>query len=233
MQLPERFKAGPQSKVLAAYISKRYSKYGFPLGKHVEYNPEWTPEGSRERYRWVEKVSHGLRVVGTVQEIAKREGYRIDHNGWFIDSFQDETTCGTVYQLPAKDGKPQYVPANSDPHNSDCAVLDFHSITDDLHDAVRWADSMAESYAEKEREFQAKQNAESRIEEIQEEIRELYSDFRNVCREYRANKSILAGMPSISGLIAQEWSDTKRKIQKLRATRAKIEDNFWYAVEGR
>lgn len=221
--LPDRFLQGPKSEALTNYLQSRYSKYGYRKGKHISYNPEWTPEHSSERYRWVENVSDGLRVVGTADDIV-----RLDHDGYFTDNFQDETTEGIVYQLPARNGKEQYVPANTDPCNPDCAVVDFHSVTDDKKEAARWADSMAENYAEREREYQAKEDAESRLEEIEQEIKDEYKDFRDIVRELRANCDRVTGISVVHQLAREKWQGTKKLIHKLRAERKRIEE---YGIE--
>jgi hypothetical protein len=216
-QLPERFKTVPRSKTLDEYISRKYGKYGFKNGKHIEFNREWEPTGTREKYRWVENVSKGLRHVGKASDIV-----RIDHTGWYTDNFQDETVHGEVYQMPARDGKPLYVPAVSDPYNKDCAALDFHSLTDDKEECARWADSMAENSAEREREYQAEESRKQRLADIETEIKELYTEFRRVSREIRANCDRLAGIGIVRELVRERWQSVKADIHKLRAERERV-----------
>lgn len=213
---------------LAEYVHRKYSHYGYKLSHPIHYSPEWTPEGQKyayrpERYRCIENVSPDLRRVGDSDEIV-----RLRHTGWYMDNYQDETVHGAVYQLPARDGKPQYVPAYDDPYNPNYAVLDFHSITDDKEDAARWADSMAEHCAEEAREYQAKDEAENRINEIAEEIQMLYSDFRDKSRQIRANCDALKGIPVVRELIRNEWQRTKEQIHKLRKERERVEE---YGIE--
>lgn len=222
--LPERFQQQPQSKTLSEYIARKYGAYGYRKRKSIEYNPEFDAskvQGYRyvaTRYRWVENVSSGLRKVGDASEII-----RLDHTGWYTDNWQDETVHGEVYQLPARDGQCQYVPAVNDPNNDDCACLDFRSVTDDKENAARWADSMAEKWAEDEREARAKDDAETRIEEIGSEIRELYQDFRRISREIRANCDKVQGVAVVRELVKEKWVHTKAQIHRLRAERCKIE----------
>jgi hypothetical protein len=222
-QLPERFKTQPRTQALEAYISRKYSTYGYRKGKHIEFNPEFTAEGSRDRYRWVENVSDGLRFVGASHEIIK-----LNHTGWYADNFQDETIHGEVYQLPARDGVPQFVPGVSDPNNDNCACIDFTSVTDDKEDAALWADSIAEQWAERERDFQAKDQAEQRLADIEEEIKTLYADFRRISREIRANCDKVQGIAVVRELVRNEWVRTKADIHKLRAERERIEK---YGIE--
>jgi hypothetical protein len=181
--------------------------------KHIEYNPEWTPEGSRERYRWVENVSKGLRFIGASHDILD-----LRHRGWFLDNdFQDESVHGVVYQMPARDGQPQYVPGVSDPHKDDCAVLDFHSLTSDKRDAARWADQMAERYAEDERTWREKQAIEDRKEQIAEEMKTLYTEFRRVSREIREANGNVRLVPVVKELVRERWRTTKEQLHALRA----------------
>lgn len=221
--LPERFNRQPRTQALEDYITRKYSTYGYRKGKHIAYNPEFVAEGSRDRYRWVENVSDGLRYVGASHDIIN-----LNHTGWFADNFQDETIHGEVYQLPAREGKPQYVPAVSDPNNDNCACVDFSSVTDDKEDAARWADSMAEQWAEREREYQAKENQKQRLEDIEDEIKTLYADFRRISREIRANCDQVKGIAVVRELVRNEWKRTKAAIHKLRAERERIEK---YGIE--
>lgn len=221
--LPERFKHQPRTQALEDYISRRYSTYGYRKGKHIEFNPEFIAEGTRDRYRWVENASDGLRFVGASHDIIK-----LGHTGWYNDNFQDETIHGEVYQLPARDGKPQFVPAVSDPCNENAACLDFSSVTDDKEDAARWADSAAEQWAERNREYLAKEDQKQRLEDIEEEIRTLYADFRRISREIRANCDQVKGIAVVRELVRNEWKRTKAEIHKLRADRARIDK---YGIE--
>jgi hypothetical protein len=219
-QLPERFQQRPQSEQLSEYIARKYGKYGFKRSNSILFNREWQPEKTTERYRWIENVSKGLRRVGEVGDII-----RMDHNGWYTDNFQNETVSGEVWQLPARDGEPQYVPAVEDPCNPNCAALDFHSITTDKEECARWADSMAEQWAEREREYQAREDAKNRLEAIEAEIKDEYKDFRRITREIRGNCDALKGIQVVRELVKDRWQETKASIRKLRREQKRIEEN--------
>lgn len=224
-QLLERFQI--QSVTLhpqfAEYVLLKYGKRGYKRGREIEFNPEWSPEHSTERYRWVENASKGLRYVGKSSEIIK-----LRHTGWYVDNFQDETVHGKVFQLPARNGSPQYIPAVNDPCNDDAYVMDFHSVTDDKEDAARWADHMAERYAEDARIDQAKQDAEIRLEEIETEITDIYQDFRRIAKELRANCDAVKGIAVVRELVKEKWQATKEHIRKLKREQKRIED---YGIE--
>jgi hypothetical protein len=210
------------------YLERKYKVYSgtsypsaYTKARHIEYNREWTPAHSSERYRWVEHVSRGLRMVGTSYDIRREAGHYKAEQGWYTDSFQDETTEGIVYQLPTKDGKSRFIPANSDPRNEDCAVVDFHAITDDKVEAARWANQMAERYAEDARNAEMKDRVEQRLADIKDETVSLYKEYRATVRALRADKVINA--PSVCKLIRAEWQSVRSQIEKLRTEARKLE----------
>ena len=249
--LPERFTYGPHTKAMSEYLGRRWSAHSYGwyrrTPKDITFNPEWTPNaepGVRfrpddRRFRWVEHPSAGLRFVGKAHEIrSDGDGNRpyiaralVDHNGWYTDSLQDELAWGEVYQLPARNGESVYVPAirtsNDDRDGNDGAVLDFHATTSDLKDAIRWADSMAERFAEDEREYQVRESAKMRIEENTDAIKQAYTDFKNLCREIRANCDAVKGLEHVRKLIHAEYRRVKRTVAKMRKENAKLTDNFW------
>lgn len=220
-QLPERFQinsvdARPQ---LAEYVLLKYGKDGYRRGTYIEYNPE----SKDYHYRWVENASNGLRFVGKAHEIV-----RMDHTGYYIDNFQDETVHGQVWQLPARNGEPQYIPAVNDTWNPDCSCVDFTSVASDKEDCAQTADEMARVWAEREREYQAKEDAKNRLEEIDAEIKETYQDFRRIVREIRASCDRVQGVAVVRELVKGKWADTKEQIHKLRREQKRIDD---YGIE--
>lgn len=229
MQLPERFLQQPRTQQLDAYVTRKYSRYGYPRARSIAYNREFVPASQKrayspDRYRFVENASKGLRFVGIAHELM-----RLNHTGWYMDGWQEDVCHGVVYQLPARDGAAQYVPGVDDPCNDDCACLDFHSVTDDKEDAARMADSMAESWAEDAREARAKDDAEQRLEEIESEIHDQYAAFRQVAAEIRAYCEQLQGIAVVRQLVREHWQSTKAEIRKLRREQGRIEtEGFSY-----
>ena len=230
-QLPERFEHGPHTKAMTEYIFRRWGKSGFQRLKSIGYNQEWEPEWNKsDRYRWVEHPNTGLRFVGKVHAI-RMDGTGnqpyidrsiVDHTGWYMDDFHDssETAWGVVYQLPGRGGKPRYIPGICDYMNdksgNDCAILDFRSITDDIREAIRWADGMAESYAESEREYQEKQRREDRVEEIKEELGQNRDELRELARTCREHCSTISGIGPVRKAVEDQIFRIKKEIQKLR-----------------
>lgn len=208
--LPEDFQK-PTSERAKAYVDAGYSKYGYTRTKSIEYNPSFGNRGAR----WVENVEDGLRFVDNADKIV-----RLSHTGWYTDNYQSETIKGQVYQLPARHGKTQYVPAVNDPNNDNSAILYFGDVTEDKEDAARLADRHAERNAEEEREYQAKDEAERRIEEIDEEIKSIYVVFR---KDAKALKTAARTSPEVKELVTRDWARVKQEIHKLRAERIKVE----------
>ena len=104
--------------------------------------------------RWIEAPGDLWRFAGTSYAIARDEGYGRDYpKGWYTrhDDY-NETTSGVVYQLPARNGVPQYVAGYSDPDNNGPAVLSFDETFEDKMEAARAANRLAELMAEESRE---------------------------------------------------------------------------------
>jgi hypothetical protein len=132
--------------------------------------------------RWAELPElMGFRFAGFTDELRKAAGYRSEGSGYYIDDSYSEVARGCVYQLPAKDGRPRFVPAIrigsegkrgwQDQSGSDSAILFLPDIVtagdcgadgaryqasewEEAQEAARYADSRAERYAEAEREYQ-------------------------------------------------------------------------------
>lgn len=157
------------------------------VSRCISYNKEYVPDyNKREKYRFVENIRDGLRWLGPVHEIQK-DCWKPKHSGWFLDEdFQSETCYGVVVQLPSRDGL-QYVPGYQCSYEvyksqDDSAVLDFHSVTDDLNMAVSNADAMARWLAENEREYQRRDRLETRIADSKERIGELRKEVKEIIR---------------------------------------------------
>lgn len=215
----------------------------------IDYNPEWSPSyAPRERYRWLENATKAggtwgagpgaLRLAATMKDPPDCAGGRRESCGGYVDNFQLEVTHGAVLQLPARDGRPQYVPACTDPYNADCFVADFHAVTDELRDALRWGDRMAERYAEDAREYEAKDQAELQIAEARDEIKAARVAASALVHEIRAARVTSAAggrlardFPAIChalrAQIARYRAEVSEYVQRIRELMA----NPWAAVE--
>lgn len=203
--------------------------------KAIIYNPEWTPDGTRDRWRWVENASHGLRVVGPVHDIQPEGCYRrpVDHNGWYLDPFgYGETVHGAVLQLPARAGVVRYVPAIADPFNNDCYCCDFRNVTDDLRTAIYAADSMAERYAEREREYQLMEYAKLRAEELREEAKELRAKHSATVADMRALRELAPDAPTACTVLRESLRAMRKRAREALKKAARLADEPWTLLEG-
>lgn len=197
----------------------------------IIYNPEWTPDGTRERYRWIENASRGLRIVGPAHEVADRLASR----GWYMDPTGDygrdgtDLAVGYVLQLPSREGLPLYVPAILDDVNPDCYVVDFHNMHDDKVECARDADRMAELYAEREREYRIAQGAEDRIAESREAIGAARRAHTALAAEIRAMADLRTDTPAICEALRAQLAALRRTVSaEVRNIRKLAEDpNAW------
>jgi hypothetical protein len=225
----------------AAEYKAHQDKRRKQANRAISFNREIEHDGTdrfMDGWRWIEHATDGMRRVGKVHEIRSDGNYGrpyfdraiVDHNGWFTDNYQDETVCGEVYQLPARDGAPLYVPAIEDKSGSDGALCDFHSTTDDLLQAIYRADRMAERYAESEREYQAKDAAEQRIETIDERIAEIHTQRRALIRELRENCAKFSGLTAVRDALRARILAFRQESKELAKEREKLRDDYWAAV---
>jgi hypothetical protein len=204
---------GPQSKLMVRFLAKLDRSF-------IAYNGTVDSDG----YRFVENAGDGLRFVGNADKVAKDadRARLIDHKGWFIDEYQDETICGKVYQLPARNGECRYLAAVSDAFNAGCSRIDFGTIYSDPCEAAIAGDRQAEMDAEAEREYQRIESAKMRIEDITDEIKSAYVACRALCAEVRANCQALDGLTAVRGLIRAEVRRVRQSVRKLYKERAEL-----------
>lgn len=199
--------------------------------KAIAYNPEWTPEGTRERLRCVENASDGLRVVGYADELV-----RLNHTGWFTDPFgceSDSLARGAVLQLPARDGEPQYAPAIADPWNPDAYIVDFYSVTDDKSDAASWADSMAERHAERERDYLTQEAARLAVDDAREDVRKARAAARDIIHELRAvNAWRNVNAPAICAAVRRDLARHRATVRAAAQRIRTLTENPYSIVEG-
>jgi hypothetical protein len=164
----------------------------------------YNPPSEGTQIRWIEDTEKaGLRFMGYADDIIN-----LRHTGWMTDPYgdTDEVIRGAVWQLPARHGFPQYVAGYCDPCNEGAARIDFDVIdgprggedggamygtSDELAQAARYADGLAEHTAEDEREYRAKDYAEQRAGELRDEAAELRADLCDIIRSQREKISEL------------------------------------------
>ena len=204
-------------------LHKKYRPAQSTRPRSTTYNSTYPPKNQR----WIENASIDLRLVGTVAAIAKREGFRLDHTGWYTDSSQSETVQGVVYQLPSRDSKPLYWAGSTDPCNDDCFLTEPGSLHTDLREAVRDADGQAERYAERAREDDTKFQAAQAIEDAQQEILNYRTQLRSLARELKANRSL---PPTICSTLRSYIKGLREQSHKAHQLIVKLQANYWTAV---
>ena len=213
-----------------------YRVKGAKKKRHIRYNPEYVPEGHpHEKWRWVENLSDGLRMMGPVHEITMpgQDRPMIRHTGWFTSEggYYGELCYGVVVRLPARGRVSRFVPGfQMSYEDDDCVVLDFHGVTDDLRQACRNADTMAQWIAEEAREDSRKYRLEQDIEESQQRLRELR-------RQIRAEVITLRGFRKWIGYAQNLFEEGPPIGMRIGVTKT-LEGNIWRLrremyVEGR
>ena len=188
--------------------------------------------------------SYGFRLVGRVAaDMPRGEVWdKRESSGWYSDTFQDRLIFGVVYQLPARDGCPRFVPAYADSDNPDSALFDFASMetgtrdsncsyegargNDAAKDAARSADSLAQHVAERAREYDAAWQAGSAWAQAAEEMRDARQAALAILKERRAaiNDSRLSdsGYFALCDAIRARVSDLLSDISDARARMARL-----------
>lgn len=180
---------------------------------------------------WCERPDDYLRRVGFVDEIPNESSYRsrymIDHKGWYLrdDDYGGEVARGVVFQLPANKGQCRYISAIADPCNNGPAILSLE-LFDNLKDAARNADSLAEKYAESEREYNAAFCAGTRYAELGAEIAEQRKATLLLIREVKSQCAALRDMPQTRKIIESAIRDYLRETESARDKRAELVDQF-------
>lgn len=182
-----------------------------------------------EGMAWIENpAGAGLRFVGYADELAG-----LSHRGWYTDPDGIDGTVarGAVYQLPARNGRAQYVPAMCDPHNGGPALFDFPNIHigekggdrvdayGPASDCAIAADSIAENYAERELEYQTAWRAGADYADKGEEMASLRERARELID---ATRHDTVGIDRLRGLLSETLGD----LQTLREERADLRDRF-------
>jgi hypothetical protein len=175
---------------------------------------------------WVENLEHaGLRFVNHADEIV-----RLNHKGWYADSFQDSLYRGCVLQLPGRDGRARYLAAYADPDNESAYRVDasgffigdarVSSWDDDsgAREAARAADSLAEREAESAREYNDAFHRGVQWSFCGDTIHDARRELAALRREVRAAKS-LPGVHTAKALVARcaQLRDESRKAHERRA----------------
>lgn len=152
-----------------------------------------------------------FRDCGDAHDIAPRA---IRHTGWYGDEYGDNLCVGHVWQMPARDGTPRYVPGYrwTDADIVTLYPLDVH---EDKADAAASADGYAECAAELEREYQAAESARLAVDEARERIREYRAEHRAIVRELRTVPAS-AARPALCSAIRARLRALRSSVSRAR-----------------
>lgn len=184
----------------------------------------FNPQIDGTKKRWIEDTDV-LRFVGYSDQLS-----RINHNGWFADSYQDEIYRGAVWQLPARKGKEIYVFGYMDENNPGSAIIDF-DYTDSENDAAIRADSMAEHDAENAREYEAKDQAEQQIDQLKDDIADNKKEIKRLLQERRELKKQGLYNQTVCDLFAEKVKSLISDNQERKEKIGNLTVNYWLAVE--
>lgn len=200
--------------------AKHYTDWRHWIIRKVKVQRTWrNPEDANLLY-CDNLDSLGWRNCGDAHNIAP-----LGYTGWYTDSFQDASYIPVVLQLPARDGKEQYVPAIRHSDWDTCTVY-LNEMTDDKKQAANWADRNAEREAESCREEDAKDQAEQQIAEAREAIHTINKEVLPALKELKgANLT-----PGICAVVRTGISELLADRRSQFSTIKKLEDDFWQAV---
>lgn len=192
----------------------------------------WYKQDNGDRVYLCDEWPAGWRDLGDCHDVARGEGSRcVEHTGWYADHYYHALIIGRVLQLPARNGRPQYVPAVYC-DEWDGVTIHLGDICDSKIDAAMRADHLAELWAEECREDDARQAAESESEELLSEIKQTRQEALALLREMRPLRKAGDGSPAICNALRARLETLLEDIRTNRDRIAALSENYWLAVEG-
>lgn len=200
----------------------------------------WNP-ASPDGARFIESVEGaGLRLVGYADEIV-----RLNHKGWFCDTFESDVYRGVVMMLPGKNKLNRYLAGYEDPHNPGTYRIDmargiFEGLGSDYYpsnrhddnaarDAARAADDFAEKEAESAREWdEAWQNG-SRWADLRNDVTVWRKEALTLIREIKAAGKAFS--PAICETLKDKLSDMRDKIADARKKMDELANFSAWAIQ--
>lgn len=181
------------------------------------YAGKWSADG---RKYYCDRLPAGIRHLGSAYEVCRREGSRrVDNQGWYMNNNCDGTVSGHVLQLPARDGKPRYIPATVD-SDSDCVTLWPLEWHDNPVDAAASADHEAEQAAEKARDYDSAWQAGARYRDSLDESAKSRLELRALLSELRTHAGHFG--PAICATLKDSVRGMLRDLEEARGERAKL-----------
>jgi hypothetical protein len=210
--------------------TKRYPHTGKPYAgqwQALERMPRHSNPSGRAYY--ADTWPTGWRDLGDAHDVVSMR-----HEGWCADSFQDSLIIGRVLQLPARDGKPVYVPGTYSTGSDGVTLypLDWY---DDKADCARAADQYAERLAEIEREYSDAWQAGSLAASHDHDAKAIRSDIIALVRDLRKTRKTVTGNDALQHIVMvarREVDSMLREMSRLRKKRDKLVSEYTWLNNG-
>lgn len=240
---PYSFNTSPAAR-LAYYKAYAAQRTGYDTWKDACWQKPTILANGKDSLSWNEKQNvlyvdslenAPVVLAGDAHTLAK-----IDHTGWYVDQFCDDVLKGAVVAIR----NPRTLNGEDDNTGNkthlqfypatyctawDGATIYISEVYETAREAAYRADRIAERLAEDEREYQAKEQAQIDIDEAKAEIHKMNREFLALRAETKqAGQSYT---PHVCEAIREKLSDILDERERLFDRIAKLQDNFWFAVE--
>lgn len=179
----------------------------------------------------------GWRDVGHADDVLREYTYPRDrHTGWYADPDGIGLCRGHVWQLPARDGSPQYMAGYVETENlfgrgqenvSGYCVLELDvrgrlATYDTAEDAARAGDALAQSCAETEFEYQERWREAQRHDEAREEARRdlaaAHGRARGIVDAWREQRNAGALVPAVCAILREQFDSARAAMREALET---------------
>lgn len=247
MRTAKQFYSNPKNRELVRSTSyNRLSRMGkIPEGSRIE---------SGRMAGWYGRHEETEGATPSHEEAPRA----VDHKGWFLDSFEEDTACGLVVRvrIPRRRARDERIEADEEGTFSRVRFMEGVRSTwgtdyvsrksRDLHDTPRdcavSADEEARAYAEESREADAKYHAEEETKTLRDQIKEDRREIAEIVAERREIKRqavpdlFREAIPApranaLCRAISARVGDLKESIAKAQKRIEALENNFWFSVE--
>lgn len=166
----------------------------------------------------------GLREIGRADNVATAAGYprSIEHSGWYTrEEDYGETVAGYVLQLPARNGKPVYIPGIA---WTDCDGVTLYPLDqyEEPLDAAKAADGIAERVAEESREYDSAWQLGSRYARLGEELEQSRKAALELMAEMKPLRRAADGPPAICSALRAQLQGFINEARDARKERAEL-----------
>lgn len=188
------------AKYNTVWRAVRYAKCGY-----VEaHGPYYVP--GKDYATVPTSTLEGFRDVGDVSDVL---GSRRFYGGYYADVYGMEVYTGHVWQLPARDGKPQYI-AGYIEQEGGYAVIEARGrnleLYDDKNDAAHAADELARIMAEQNRDYSELDQAHN---DAMEEKDDAKTAVLNLTRAIKAQKAAGPLAVELCGLLTDKLDQAR------------------------